>query len=375
MNFYNIYKIYNYDDEYDKFPNINKTILDKWNEQKEKSIYEWESFKSEVSENCNVGNYNTCRSNLTVKFFLENEELHNQFKNNFKIPIQDLEKFDLHMKNFIQNHDSFVKKKLNEYDIMRPWSYLFKYIFFCIILYLILRIFRFILYQTDQVITKIDKKIYNDEYDESYLKFSIFNKGIYKFMYVNKDLSEGLHLGVNPWTSFFNDKENLKLVFPKSMNSIISMIKKDVKLKKIHNTVVDEYKLMKNDYFKVIEKVKLIKLKNEEWDKNYKNGLVLLETIKENKESLEKFNELERKLNHSKMTIESCIKYLENISKSIKENLIFSKKLFVIYDLNGTLMEYKPDYSMENELNQIIEFSNNMYSYDFFEKKNGGKEN
>ena len=62
-------------------------------------------------------------------------------------------------------------------------------------------------------------------------------------------------------------------------------------------------------------------------------------------------------------------------TKTIKILESSRKKLFVIYDLNGTLMEYKPDYSMENELNQIIEFSNNMYSYDFFEKKNGGKEN
>ena len=56
---------------------------------------------------------------------------------------------------------------------------------------------------------------------------------------------------------------------------------------------------------------------------------------------------------------------IQDLSQKIQENFIFSKKLFVMFELTGTLLDYEPNYTLENKVQNIVEYSNKDFIYSF----------
>jgi len=261
--------------------------------------------------------------------------------------------------------DFIVYQDYTDYFYMIPWFLLILYILLLLFVFFVLKIIAFFYYRIENYEDTIESLNTNEKYNESYLNFVVFNKGIYKYRYVNRDFCDGLFSNHNPWTSYLKDKENLKLQFTKNKNYLITMILTNHELQELQKIILEEFNSMRNDYFLIIKSLKILNNKIKNQNKDYQNGIILIENIEKDNVLYSKFKDLENDIEYSKEIYNDGIKMIQDLSQIIKENFVFSKKLFVMFELTGTLLDYEPNYTLENKVQNIVEYSNKDFIYSF----------
>ena len=90
-----------------------------------------------------------------------------------------------------------------------------------------------------------------------------------------------------------------------------------------------------------------------------------MKQIEENKTLYSKYINLESDLEYSKEVFQKGNEEVERISKLMVNNFQFTKKLLVMFEMSGTLLDYESNYKTENDINNIIDYSEKEFNYDF----------
>ena len=360
LNFYFLYSNWYVNHKINENSNINIESLKKW-ENKKSELLMLEDIKNEIKQKCKFyeSNYETC----WMEVLIQHEE--KSGNDNFRKKFIEYENFIYKMESKIVFFDFIVYQDYTDYFYMIPWFLLILYILLLLFVFFVLKIIAFFYYRIENYEDTIESLNTNEKYNESYLNFVVFNKGIYKYRYVNRDFCDGLFSNHNPWTSYLKDKENLKLQFTKNKNYLITMILTNHELQELQKIILEEFNSMRNDYFLIIKSLKILNNKIKNQNKDYQNGIILIENIEKDNVLYSKFKDLENDIEYSKEIYNDGIKMIQDLSQIIKENFVFSKKLFVMFELTGTLLDYEPNYTLENKVQNIVEYSNKDFIYSF----------
>lgn len=243
-------------------------------------------------------------------------------------------------------------------DYFIPWFFVGVYGVFGFVSTLILKF----VFSWENKLEKITEyKIHNPPY----LDFIFYNKGFYDMSFVNSKVSKDIHRKFNPWNDYLETEENTNLVFKKKFYSLRLLIENNQNLFDLVEILFDEYKDIEHDYLKLNKHLNILNQKIESLNDNYSNCQILMKQIEENKTLYSKYINLESDLEYSKEVFQKGNEEVERISKLMVNNFQFTKKLLVMFEMSGTLLDYESNYKTENDINNIIDYSEKEFNYDF----------
>jgi len=243
-------------------------------------------------------------------------------------------------------------------DYFIPWFFVGVYGVFGFVSTLILKF----VFSWENKLEKITEyKIHNPPY----LDFIFYNKGFYDMSFVNSKVSKDIHRKFNPWNDYLETEENTNLVFKKKFYSLRLLIENNQNLLNLVEILFDEYKDIEHDYLKLNKHLNILNQKIESLNDNYSNCQILMKQIEENKTLYSKYINLESDLEYSKEVFQKGNEEVERISKLMVNNFQFTKKLLVMFEMSGTLLDYESNYKTENDINNIIDYSEKEFNYDF----------
>ena len=244
------------------------------------------------------------------------------------------------------------------FDYFLPWIFVGVYGGFGYISILILKF----IFSWENKLEKITEyKIHNPPY----LDFIFFNEGFYKLSFVNSKVSKDIHKNYNPWNDYLETEENKNLIFKKKFYSLRLLLESNQNLFDLVEILFDEYKEIEHDYLKLNKHLDILQKKIDSLNDNHSNCQILMKQIEEDKTLYRKYLNLESDLEYSKEVFQKGNEEVERISKLMVNNLQFTKKLLVMFEMSGTLLDYESNYKTENNINTIIDYSEKEFNYNF----------